>query len=652
MLRNYMRVKHSRQQWRTWGLLAAFAVVAASASARDVSTFEWEGVPRVVAVGDIHGMIDRLETILAGLELVDADMNWAGGKGHLVFCGDLIDRGPADRAVLDLVRKLQSQAAATGGRVHVLLGNHEVMNLIQDVRYVSRESYAEFAADETERQRNQGWQQFRSSEKGSKASSAELEQAFESKYPPGYFSRVEAFRSAGNYGGWLLEQPAIVKVNGVVFLHGGLTEDVAEMGLERINSEFRTSLASVMSAVIRVQPYAEQPPDFHDLYRAAGKLTKAAEAGRSPPDLSALSAARALLADFRTLPFSPTGPVWYRGNSQKNERVERYVFDAVLESLDARAIVVAHSPTKTGEITSRFNGRFYRTDVGMAYGKAARALVLQGREAAAWNPTSGALVAVVAESPHGEGWSMGADHLPDEQLEIMLREASIEKRSPVGDAGLGIELWELKADQFEFRALHKDVHQKVKSSKQGRRARNSNHEVAAYLLDRKLGLDMVPVAVLRGSGRKPGALRVVIESAIDAVAIKSYRDLEGTDEAEIVRVVAEEHGLVPVDLQTQVNAAWLFDALIANLDRADFATLFVPGDGRLALVNHERAFGLDTGIDASIADRCRGIDDEVEYALMLLDRDELHTEFKEYLTVAQIDAMLTRKDTLLQICSG
>lgn len=74
--------------------------------------------------------------------MADEGLNWVGGAAHLVLCGDLVDRGPRDREVVDLVRRLQTQARLAGAEVHALLGNHEVMNLVRDFRYVSVGGYA------------------------------------------------------------------------------------------------------------------------------------------------------------------------------------------------------------------------------------------------------------------------------------------------------------------------------------------------------------------------------------------------------------------------------------------------------------------------------------------------------------------------------
>ena len=84
---------------------------------------------RVVAIGDVHGSISGLTTILAEAGLIDADLHWTGGDATLVQTGDLLDRGVDVREVLELLMRLQEEAADAGGRVEVLLGNHETMNL-------------------------------------------------------------------------------------------------------------------------------------------------------------------------------------------------------------------------------------------------------------------------------------------------------------------------------------------------------------------------------------------------------------------------------------------------------------------------------------------------------------------------------------------
>ena len=102
---------------------------------------EWhyENVERIVAIGDVHGAYDALLETLQVAEVIDSELAWSGGKTHLVFTGDLLDRGAQSRRVMDLVMRLEKEARRRGGRVHLLLGNHEVMNLNGDLRYVAEE---------------------------------------------------------------------------------------------------------------------------------------------------------------------------------------------------------------------------------------------------------------------------------------------------------------------------------------------------------------------------------------------------------------------------------------------------------------------------------------------------------------------------------
>jgi hypothetical protein len=116
---------------------------------------------RVVAVGDVHGSIDGLTSILTETGLIDEQNRWAGGNAVLVQTGDLLDRGVAVREVMDLLMRLQQEAPATGGRVIVLLGNHETMNLAAIVRDVNRDVYAAFADEDSDRRRNDGFKAFR-----------------------------------------------------------------------------------------------------------------------------------------------------------------------------------------------------------------------------------------------------------------------------------------------------------------------------------------------------------------------------------------------------------------------------------------------------------------------------------------------------------
>ena len=119
-----------------------------------------DGTSRVVAIGDIHGDVDAFVSILREAELVDTEHRWIGGTATLVQTGDVTDRGPGVRAVMDLLMTLEEQAESSGGRVEVLLGNHEVMNLMRDVRDVNPQVYAGFIDSKSEGRRKSAYRAY------------------------------------------------------------------------------------------------------------------------------------------------------------------------------------------------------------------------------------------------------------------------------------------------------------------------------------------------------------------------------------------------------------------------------------------------------------------------------------------------------------
>ena len=80
---------------------------------------------QMLVLSDVHGMFDHLTTLLRAARVVDAANQWTAGKSLLIICGDSIDKGPNSLGVLRLWMRLARQAQASGGRVIVLLGNHE-----------------------------------------------------------------------------------------------------------------------------------------------------------------------------------------------------------------------------------------------------------------------------------------------------------------------------------------------------------------------------------------------------------------------------------------------------------------------------------------------------------------------------------------------
>src|SRR6185295_8738687 len=115
-------------------LLTAAVIALLSRPVPAASPCEWTGIERVVAIGDVHGAYNRFVEILKVAGVLDAATHWAGGSTHVVQLGDILDRGDDSRKVLDLVRRLEKEAQAARGQLHLLLGNHEAARMLGDLR--------------------------------------------------------------------------------------------------------------------------------------------------------------------------------------------------------------------------------------------------------------------------------------------------------------------------------------------------------------------------------------------------------------------------------------------------------------------------------------------------------------------------------------
>jgi hypothetical protein len=168
--------------------------------------FSYSNVSHFAAISDIHGQYDLFIEILKGQGIIDTSSNWSFGEGHLVIVGDVFDRGDKVTECLWFLFDLEKQAKKAGGKVHLLLGNHEVMILHGDIgyihpkyRYISRVSRR--------------------------------------KYP-------ELFSKETVLGQWLRSKNITVSINDYVFVHGGFSKKVIdkENSLNEINKAFKNDI--------------------------------------------------------------------------------------------------------------------------------------------------------------------------------------------------------------------------------------------------------------------------------------------------------------------------------------------------------------------------------------------------------------------------
>jgi hypothetical protein len=291
-------------------LLLGAALLAAAPATRAGDECAAEGVPRIVAVGDVHGAYDSLVAILRAAGVIDEKLRWSGGRTHLVQTGDVVDRGPDSRKALDLLRRLEKEAGRAKGAVHALIGNHELMWMLGDLRYVSAAEYASFATRDSEAVRERALENVK----------PEARDELRKQTPLGYLELVRALAPDGEYGKWLRGHDAVVKLNGVLFLHGGISPRVAALPCAEINAAVRR------------------------------EITEDLQQTRKAP-LASLGA-------------SEDGPLWYRGLAQEPDAFQPEV-EKILAAQGARAVVIAHTPAPGGRIRSRFGGRVVQIDTGM-----------------------------------------------------------------------------------------------------------------------------------------------------------------------------------------------------------------------------------------------------------------------------------------------
>ncbi|MEE8522626.1 MAG: metallophosphoesterase [Thermoanaerobaculia bacterium] len=590
------------------------------AAAGGVAVWEWQDVPSVIAIGDLHGSYDKLIQLIGGAGLIDEDRRWTGGEAHLVVAGDFLDRGPGDRPIMDLLRQLQQQSEAAGGRVHVLLGNHEVMNLVRDTRYVHQDSYRDFVGDETKRDRQNAWKKFFSISVGSR-NLGELRTSFNRQFLPGYFGRLKLFERDGEYGAWLLGLPAIVKINDVAYVHGGLKEEFAGFGVGGINRRVHDQLVRHLEQRELLEEEGVLSPTmrYAELMQAAAKALER----RMSPERRA--AAEVLIESANSPILGGGGPLWYRGNSWEDERIERLRLVRSLELIGADALVVAHSYTGGNWISTRFEGLLFRLDHGISQSSRPLALVAERGEILVLDPATNRRSKPVRELPHGLAHANGAATVPAAALEKFLARSKLTEIRELGRGSTRPRLVVLEKNGQTQRGIFKTV-EKVGDEVPDR----YQHEVAAYLLDRRLGLGMVPVTVLREIDGHRGSLQWWLEGAVDRRAAEAF-DLEVYKTETTVE---------------QLALAEIFDALIGNPGREPSDVLYPVSGDRVFLIDHSQAFPVSSELFWG-EDEIPRIPPELVEALRSLRRDSLEAELGELLSGRQIDALLERRDKIL-----
>lgn len=365
---------------------AMAALVVALVGARSIGVPAQAPPPRVVAIGDVHGSLDGFRAILRSAGLIGADGHWSGGTATVVQTGDLTDRGANVRGVMDLVRQLEREAPARGGRVVALLGNHEVMNLLGELRDVTPVICSAFAGPSAEATRQQAWRDYgelvreraRTRRGEQPAGLARTEPSFLAAYPPGCLEYREALGPRGDYGRWLRGLPIAAKIGRAVFMHAGPPPETVE-SLDGTVAQARAELERYDRFVERLVRARLALPwfRFEDVLGVAAAEVRwlnarveRARAQGGPVDLDGIDVdlvqeASAVLSIGGWSLLKADGPLWYRGYALADEATLESPVRALLARWDADRIVVGHSVTPDFRIQARLGGRVFLIDTGM-----------------------------------------------------------------------------------------------------------------------------------------------------------------------------------------------------------------------------------------------------------------------------------------------
>jgi hypothetical protein len=593
--------------------VTAVASATVAPTATD-ATVQWRGVERVMVFADVHGAYTELHTILRESGVIDAQDRWSAGRAHVVSLGDLLDRGADSRKVMDLLMRLQGEARVAGGMLHVVLGNHEAMNLLGDLRYVDPGEYAAYVDLEPVGERasaREAWIR----ERGASAAAQ-----FDQSFPPGWFGHRAALAPNGPYGKWLLALPVAIAIDRTLFMHGGPSDELRGMTLQELNLRYRTALTDYLTAleplraaglIADADPFRSRP----DLARerlaprqAAGGAAVAAELVQAV-DRFARAAGNPLL--------QPDGPNWYRGAALCNEASEADVLLPLLAQFGVSRVVLGHTNARDMRVGSRFDGRVIKLDTGMnvaVYRGRPALLTIDGERLAVRYAGSSELA-----TPLPEQLRVAPEDFDDSAVAQALTAGTVTVTGPRAPGELNVTV-----DHAGLRVPAVFV---------ARGDAATRNEIAAYRLDRRLSLGIVPATVEREVQGQRGYLQA--------------RPAQWASQNDVQRQSLKGSGWCA--MQPQFQLIYAFDTLIGNEGRTGDSLLFDTNEWSAFATGHERAFGTGKGLPAYLAARPPSPGAEVRRRLATLNEQELAKTLGESVDARARKAILARRDVLLAL---
>lgn len=337
--------------------LILLGVIGLAASGPKEIPCIWTGVEKILVIGDLHGDYENFEKIIRGTGLVDSNLHWSAGNTHFVQTGDIMDRGPDARKIMDVLMKLEVEAEPAGGMVHVLIGNHEELNIggviFRYPDYIPVEQFVSFLPDKyrlnQERELERRVRRVRGT--GVRVPVKNIADEFWSSLkndPQAQHEYLAEFND--KYGNWLLRHNSVIKIDDSVFVHGGINEKYSLWGIQKINDRLRLELSAVQRATVYGEPV--QVPQLEIAYRG-------------------------------------DSPLWYRDLATVPEQDMQEELDRILANLGVKHMIIAHTPRTAVTISQmkRFGGKIWIVDTGIsrAYNNNLSALKIIHGEFTVWD---------------------------------------------------------------------------------------------------------------------------------------------------------------------------------------------------------------------------------------------------------------------------
>ncbi len=572
---------------------------------------EWTAVEKIVAIGDLHGDYDNFVKILTHprVGLVDDGLHWTGGKTHLVQTGDVMDRGDHARKIFDLLMRLEKEAEAAGGKVHVLIGNHEEATItgisLGYPDYVSTKQFVSFLPENFRKSREKKFISGLPAEEKARVQAlgedldknpdlldfwaGVLSDVKKTNDPEAALAYIRNFNRT--YGKWLLQKNIVIKINDIIFAHGGINLEFSKWKLKDLNEVCRIELSA----------YARRP-------------TKPLIGGQpfTPKFV-----------------YNPQSPLWYR----QDEVASQAEIDEILANLGAGRMVVGHNFLGSGgaspiildeDSVARFENKVWMIDTGIGYtdleGFLYALIVDDGNFNFFSSPAEPA-----AQSPEADPASNGPQ--TPEEVENFLKMSIPMVVVPAASGRT--EPWKVRMESngitrwAQFKYINRPRPASIPDS--------FSYEIAAFKLNKHLGLDLVPPAVLRTIKDTPGSLQIFVENAMREADRKREN---------IVPPDPESFDREMVDLK-------VFENLVYDACGNDRDTLIQKDTGKVYRVDFSEAFAPENGtIPGCEILRCSR---RLYQELLDWDQDKVTTLLAPYLNEEEIRALYARQGAIVRM---